>query len=143
MVKLSLPDLASGVLTFYPSLNTIGPGTLQDQFLQTKEGSQSQVFVAASPHISFKLSETWDLQGIMLGGILWFAHGVLASVSIFVVSSGQSWSDWSEQAAQKERRRLEQLLTTTYGATRAFAWGTVHASYDPRSGSSSIVVRYA
>ena len=141
-MELKLPDLGDGTLAFQPSNNKLGPYTLEDEFLQSSEGRRSKPFVTTPGHHSFKLGETWLVRGRSLGAIAWFTSGKLASVTLFLLPDVQGWSGWSEQQALDERDQLEQLLTENYGDVRAFSWGGASASYDPRSGSSSIVVRY-
>jgi hypothetical protein len=68
---------------------------------------------------------------------------------------GTSWDDWSEEKQLAQRDAHDQWLVEMLGPgvrTRApggmelsytFPWGDVWSTYDPRSGGSSIGVRYA
>ncbi|RYU83237.1 hypothetical protein [Hymenobacter persicinus] len=75
-----------------------------------------------------------------------YFHQRLDSISFAFYPDGQahlSWNDWSEQQEQRLAAEYDAWLTKQVGSRRQFAWGTVWAEYDPRSGGSSIGMRYA
>ena len=77
---------------------------------------------------------------------LYFQSGVLDSISLYVSDSSPAtgWGSWSKADEQKRLQSLVDLLTQQGIANgQRFAWGIVSASYDQRSGDSSITIRYA
>jgi hypothetical protein len=62
-----------------------------------------------------------------------------------------SWEDWSEQRERRRKTKHDAWLKKMLGApTRKdevgvhydYAWGAVLSTFDPRSGSSEVVVSY-
>jgi hypothetical protein len=139
---LELPDCSTGEITFLPSSRQIGQATTEDLFARSPEAQRWTAFVDTPEHRSFKLDGTWSVDGVAMGVIVWFDRAALVAVEIFPRLQGQSWSTWSEQDSLAQRDQLELLLKSSYREQRTFCWGQLSATYDPRSGSSSIVVRY-
>ena len=90
-----------------------------------------------------QLRDSWNIEGLEVGIIVWFSPEELVAINLFPYSGGTSWDEWSEAKALSQRDALEKLLTSNYAGRRTFAWGEVISSYDPRSASSSISIRYA
>lgn len=143
MQKLNLPDPSTGVIVLHPTLTTIARGLNEDQFLQTNEGRFCETFVHNPPHASYKLHGTYEVDDCLLGVVLWFSACLITAVTLSLCSTSEGWADWSESEQLRIRDKLEQLLLRNYGTTRSFAWGTLQAEYDPRSGSSGITIRYS
>jgi hypothetical protein len=141
-MQLELPDPVAGVSLLLPSQTRIAPFGAESAFLSTPEGATASGFVRNAPHASYKLCDKFNASGVPLGIIVYFSSGQLTSMELFVSSNAQSWNDWTEAEALQQRNLLEQILMTKYGSTRNFSWGTTAATYDPRSGSSAIVIRY-
>jgi hypothetical protein len=141
-MQLQLPDPVTGVALLLPSQTRIVPFGAESAFLSTPEGATASDFVRNAPHTSYKLCNKFDASGVTLGIIVYFLSGQLTSMKLFVSSSAQNWNEWTEADALQQRNLLEQILMTKYGSTRNFSWGTTAATYDPRSGSSAIVIRY-
>jgi len=53
-----------------------------------------------------------------------------------------SWDDWSLEGELKKKDYFEDWLTNQIGKVRQFAWGKVDASYDNKSASSGIYLKY-
>jgi hypothetical protein len=54
----------------------------------------------------------------------------------------QSHDDLSNEKEMEDLERYNNWLESELGSERDFEWGTVWASYDPKSGGSSIGLRY-
>jgi hypothetical protein len=74
-----------------------------------------------------------------------FFAGVVDSLSV-AIASGESVSTgriWSEQAELEVATATERWFRTIGFPIGRYAWGTVYAGYDPRSGSGGGGVRFA
>jgi len=76
------------------------------------------------------------------------SHERLKCVSISEGSAKQlPWGAWSETDDFPKKSKYQVMLESRLGRQflkrpYTFCWGTVGASYDPRSGSSAIVINY-
>jgi hypothetical protein len=52
------------------------------------------------------------------------------------------WDSWSEQREKENALLYNNWLNKEIGTVRNFTWGNVLADYDPKSGGSSIFIRY-
>lgn len=52
------------------------------------------------------------------------------------------WATWNEAHEQQLAEVYDTWLTEQVGPNRTFAWGLAWAEYDPRSGCSSLGIRY-
>ena len=141
-MRLHLPEMHSGNIKMDPDC-LISPQLQEGEFLRSEEGRRSSAFVINPPYASHKLPNTYRCEATNLGVILWFTSGTLSAVDLFIPSPGAGWDSWSEDDELAKAAELEALLTRTYGAQRSFEWGTIRASFDARSGSSSITIRYS
>ena len=67
---------------------------------------------------------------------------LLFSFSETKTDLSKGWESWKE-AEEKNRAVIYQnWLFAELGSERKFNWGDVSADYDPKSGSSDIVIRY-
>jgi len=74
---------------------------------------------------------------------LTFFQGILSQLSFACIEGSTSWADWSVQNALKLKEKHDQILLRCLGAPPyKFPWGEIWSSYDPRSGSSAVGVRY-
>ncbi|WP_419803432.1 hypothetical protein [Mucilaginibacter sp.] len=53
-----------------------------------------------------------------------------------------SWDDWSLEKELNKKDYYEDWLINQIGKVRQFAWGRIDASYDNKSASSSIYLKY-
>lgn len=85
---------------------------------------------------------------------LCFKNGNLDSVYFCVDSNDlpTSWSNWSEEGELKRKNLNEELLCEIFccdikqnslPSEYHFTWGNVTSYYDPRSGGSSVILRYS
>jgi hypothetical protein len=139
---LALPNSATGQIALLPSNTVLRPGTNRTTLEQSPEAQDWIQTICAPNHESYTLSGTWEIHGTNVGLTVWFERGWLTSITIFSRSGATGWDTWSEGDALRQRDELEQLLAAAYGSRRQFPWGTLDATYDPRSGSSGIAVRY-
>ena len=57
---------------------------------------------------------------------------------------GTSWDDWSEEGELRRKQWHDDWLREQTGhAAHVYGWGEVSSDYDPRSGGSSITIRYS
>ena len=67
---------------------------------------------------------------------------------VFVLSDEPSalestgWDNYSEIKEREDAKKYDAWLTNEIGSEREFKWGRVYASYDPKSGGSSIGIVY-
>ena len=52
------------------------------------------------------------------------------------------WSSWSEQKEGEDLKKYQNWLEKELGRKTKFRWGHVSASFDPKGGSSSILIEY-
>jgi len=58
------------------------------------------------------------------------------------LNSNESWDNWSKDKELYDLERYEIWLAVEFGGRRDFDWGNVWASYDAKSGASSIGIRF-
>lgn len=97
--------------------------------------------VKNEPWCSFHFEDREDSLGI----VVVFRGERLKSVSISIDDPrfGSGWEDWSEKK-ELERKQANDRWLTGKGLVpgKNYAWGSVWSEYDPKSGSSMIVIRY-
>lgn len=54
----------------------------------------------------------------------------------------QNWNDWSEEKELSKKEFYDNYLTIIFGTKRKFDWGKLETVYDPRGGTTSIVLKY-
>lgn len=70
---------------------------------------------------------------------------ILDSISIGLTRDGEipSWENWSESEELKLKNEHDKWLEKNIGKSPyKYPWGEISSNYDPRSGSSSIIIRY-
>lgn len=142
MRQLVLPDPQTGQITLLPEGTVLDAGTKQETLSKLPAASQWSPFVHTTADQRFKLQDSWTLEGIDVGIIVWFRQETLVAITLFPYSDAATWDDWPEQYAISQKDQLERVLAAGYGDRRSFPWGEVIATYDPRSVSSSIAIRY-
>jgi hypothetical protein len=138
-------DPKTGTIRFAPEL-AISPTLTRENFLSSLLGTRATVLVQNEPHCSFALPKM-IFSGHAFVGSLWFTGSRLLRVSIASVdeSFGSSWSNWSQGREMERKTFHDSLLQSALGpgwSGRPFPWGVVASLYDPKSGSSSIIVTY-
>lgn len=135
-------DRSTGSLHFDDGI-VIGPALTRTQFLNMQVGETREVSVKNEPWCSWRVTRL-KAGGRMFIAILQFQSEQLQSVEL--VESDQvgfgDWKDWSEAHELENLQRYEEFLTRELGSNRSFTWGSAKASYDARSGGSSISIAY-
>jgi hypothetical protein len=110
-------------------------------FLSSVEGSRAEVSVKNEPWCSFRFrdgeGEFWV--------ILFFREEELNSIHLALADPkyGTGWDDWSEAKERERKAAHDRWLTRTgWIPGQKYSWGSVWSEYDPKSGSSMIVIRY-
>ncbi|GAB5527793.1 MAG: hypothetical protein Roseis2KO_56650 [Roseivirga sp.] len=92
-----------------------------------------------------------DIKNINIGSkyfiiSLCFIDELLSELSLLVsderFSLSSHWSSWSERKEKEDLKKYTTWLNKELGGKTEFHWGDVWATYDPKSGSSSIGIRY-
>ena len=76
---------------------------------------------------------------------LYFYGKKLESIDLAIAAPelGASWDDWSEEKEMKRKEKHDVWLIAQTGcASHVYDWGEIDSAYDPRSGGSSITIRY-
>jgi hypothetical protein len=58
------------------------------------------------------------------------------------IDLSEGWESWNEAKEKSQAIIYNNWLFAELGSERKFKWGEVSADYDPKSGSSDIVIRY-
>lgn len=122
----------------------VGPGLTKDRFEASSLMAESRESVSDMPWVTFELPIV-DYQEKQFGWSLTFQDTILRNVSIQCVNAqfGCSWSEWSEQRERLRKELHDELLMGCLGADfTQFAWGSVQSIFDPKAGSSFILVTY-
>ncbi|WP_214878052.1 hypothetical protein [Paraburkholderia strydomiana] len=134
-------DTTNGTLTV---CQTVIPSTLTlQEFLASAMCQPHTKVLENGPFVTYKMESICDNHKYI--STLYFQSGLLDSISLYVSDSSPAtgWGSWSEAEEQKRLQSLVDLLTQQGIANgQRFAWGIVSASYDQRSGDSSITIRH-
>lgn len=143
MTKMILPNSSDGILHL-PSGAQIRPRMTEGDFLLTKEGKTSSIALCGGGTLWRKLAGEFPLDDkVAISITLEFLNGQLRALRIVIVSGEKNWCDWSEEKELRYRDDLIDVAQKHYGYIRTFPWGSIDVSYDPRSGGSTLLVRYA
>jgi len=139
-------ERTTGQIQFPSDGIRIAPSLSREHFLASPLAAQCRELVRNELYCSFALP-TVQFDGRSFAWSLWFRGSVLQSVSIACSAPefGSSWSDWSEERELALKRLHDSLLESAFGADwqqQRFTWGSVYSVFDPKSGGSSIGVRY-
>ena len=134
-------DKTNGTLTVCQS---VIPSTLTlQEFLASAMYQPHTKVLENGPFVTYQIESICDNYKYI--STLYFQSGLLDSISLYVSDSSPStgWGSWSEAEEQTRLQSLVDLLTQQGIANgQRFAWGIVSASYDQRSGDSSITIRH-
>ena len=120
----------------------IGPSLTKDAFVESRLGQTCKRGVTNQEYATYSLSLK-DAQN-EFGLSLVFREQRLFMISIEMLSAKQSWANWSEEEELRRRVAHDHLLAASLGKPPyRYRWGEVLSLYDPRSGVSSIAIRYA
>jgi hypothetical protein len=138
-------DPATGTLYFERVETRIVPALTRAAFLDSPLGAQARVWVRNEPHCSYRVEVQLGAEPFVV--VLQFLGQTLRSVSLAMLRGrwgSSSWDDWSEESEREKQRAHDAWLSAQLGSPPyTYGWGEVESTYDPRSGSSSIVIQYA
>jgi hypothetical protein len=123
----------------------IGSRFTRQQFLSSALAEHARILVQHEPYCTFSVG-SYELAGLSLGVSLGFYGEQLETIELFhdAKAFGSSWADWSEEKEQQRKQIHDQwLLALTGYASHFYAWGEIWSDFDPKSGGSSIVIRYS
>jgi hypothetical protein len=121
----------------------IGPCFTRRDLAVTPVAAQSQV--VNEPYHSYSLGEQ-QIAGRPFFVTLYFYGQELESIDLAhpTTKFGTSWADWSKESELRRKRWHDDWLREQTGyASHVYQWGEVGSDYDPRSGGSSITIRYS
>jgi hypothetical protein len=124
-----------------PSGTILSSQSTHSTFLSSIEGKRAEVNIRNEPLCSFSFTDDEDSLGI----IVFFKGEILESVHFFVSDPqfGVRWENWSRKKESERNQANHQWLKKNgLGSGKRYSWGSVWSGYDPKSGSSSIVIRY-
>jgi hypothetical protein len=75
-----------------------------------------------------------------------FRHKKLKSIDFIVDKKKfdlkESWGSWNEKKEKALVSKFKKWILEEVGREGKFSWGRIHAAYDAKGGSSSIVISY-
>jgi hypothetical protein len=78
-----------------------------------------------------------------LGLFIMFFNRRLTKLSFAWSQKDETWDDWSEASEAARRKEYQQAIDSQLGGKSEFAWGTVAAIQDNKSGGADIWVEYS
>lgn len=54
----------------------------------------------------------------------------------------KTWEDWTEENELSKKELYEKWLTDNLSRKRKFKWGKIETYYDPRGGTTGIIIKY-
>jgi hypothetical protein len=124
---------------------SISASLLCSQFLQTQTFAGASVLVQNDPWCSYRLPDIAQA-GSRLCVVLQFHGEHIRSLTLCHDADcfGTCWSDWSEERELARKAFHEAWLTHELGIRLGrYPWGDISSIYDPKGGSSSIIINYA
>ena len=123
----------------------IGSQFTRQQFLASTLAEHARILVQNEPYCTFSVG-SYELAGLSLSVSVGFYGEQLETIGLFhdAKALGSSWADWSEEKERQRKQIHDQwLLALTGYASHFYAWGESWSDFDPKSGGSSIVIRYS
>jgi hypothetical protein len=121
----------------------LGPRFTRRDLACTQVAAQPQV--VNEPYHSFSLGEQ-QIAAQPFFVVLYFYGQQLESIDLAYSAEefGTSWDDWSEEGELRRKQWHDDWLRRQTGyASHVYGWGEISSAYDPRSGGSSIIIRYS
>jgi hypothetical protein len=134
-------DPGSGAIRFEDPKWNIDPALTRSQFLASDAGRRAAVHVRNEPHCSWALRDVQRAR-CAFHVALFFQGERLEMVQLVGDEPPFSWESQSDETEQIRKKGHDAWLAASLGAQRRFPWGEVWSEYDPRSGFSSVIVRY-
>ncbi|MBK0403802.1 hypothetical protein I5M27_12450 [Adhaeribacter sp. BT258] len=137
-------DKKSGNLTL-GNINTISPTTTLSEIKAFKLSEVEEESDLGNGWIHYTLRNVEE-SGKFFNLIFFFYKENLESVSFVVKDSpfnlNSGWDSWSEKTEREKAVTYNNWLNKEIGTGRSFSWGDAWATYDPKSGGSSMGIRY-
>ena len=137
-------DPATGTLYFQRVETRIEPALTRAAFRSSALGAQAQIWVQREPYCAYRAAVQLADEPFVV--VLWFRGAALQSVSLSMLRgrwSSSSWDDWSGEVERERRDAHDAWLREQVGpAPYRYAWGAIESSFDPRLGSSAIMIQY-
>lgn len=136
-------DAATGELHVESIPLTLGPRFIRGELSAAPVQATSQV--VNEPHHSYSLGEQ-QISGQIFLLVLYFFGEKLESIDLAHPGKefGASWVDGSEEGERRRKAWHDRWLREQTGrVSHNYTWGAIHSEYDPRSGGSSITIRYS
>jgi hypothetical protein len=95
-------------------------------------------------HRSYSIGDH-EISGLRFMVTLYFQGNALESIELMCsgMEFGSSWDDWSEGRELRRKEAHDLWLTEQLGhASHVYEWGEIGSEYDPRSGASTVMIRY-
>lgn len=124
--------------------DTLAPGLREAAFLLSPLGRASASNGSNDGWSRYRVEGTLD-NGLNCAAIPLFFTGRLRQIIFcpYWTGSARSWREWSEAGELRVNDQNNELLAEHFGPPPyTFTWGGIESGYDPKSGSSSIVVSY-
>ncbi|WP_210463059.1 hypothetical protein [Rufibacter roseolus] len=137
-------DKNTGKLTFYSGKNIFPTAELSEiKALKLSAVQEEQDWGNGWIHYTIR---NVDVSGIYFNMTFFYHEKTLKSISFIIKDSpfdmDTGWETWGEQREKEKAEFYNDWLNKELGTDRNFAWGTIRATYDPKSAGSSIVIRY-
>ncbi len=138
-------DKETGGITLPEIGASISASLSCSQFLKTPAFDGASVVVRNGLWCTYRLQDIAQASS-RLCVVLQFHGEQLQSLNLthFSERFGTSWSDWSEEQELARKAFHEDWLTRELGIRLGhYPWGDISSNYDPKGGSSSIIIRYS
>jgi hypothetical protein len=138
-------DIATGDLEIEALSIRIGSQFTRQQFLASALAEHARILVQNEPYCTFSVG-SYQLAGLSLSISLGFYGEQLETIGLFhdAKALGSSWADWSEEKERQRKQIHDHWLRELTGhASHVYTWGEIWSGFDPKSGSSSIVIQYS
>jgi hypothetical protein len=123
----------------------LGPATTEQAFLASPIGCKSKDIGHNDGWSRYDLPRALRALSVEWDGIVYFFNGTMKKISLSIYDpSVRGWEDWSESKELLAKQKHDDILTTILGSPPyLYSWGEVFSTYDARSGTSQITVRYS
>ncbi|MDO4228890.1 MAG: hypothetical protein Q4C98_03685 [Capnocytophaga sp.] len=135
------------------NINILNGNVHFGQVLITKEISRDEM------QNRYPKAEIWDVKtgsfwlyfhNIALDELIWqvsvcYFHQALKMIVLEFRHSSEkpfSWEDWSEESELAQLKRYQNWIAEHIGTQTQFDWGKIEATYNPKDGTSKIVLSY-
>ena len=121
----------------------LGPSFTRRALSSTPVAAQSKV--VNEPYHSYSLGQQRIAGQLFFVGLCFYGQQLeCIDLAHAAAEFGTSWDDWSEERELKLKQWHDDWLRGQTGyASHVYKWGAIGSAYDPRSGSSSITIRYS